>query len=169
VERRLVEESRDARLLAQLSDGSLQRAIAMADPALREFRTALFEQLVDLETSQFQMAASVTAFVNEAGKEGAAKRQRMNQILDFAAEYYRGLMRRLEGIPFDADAALERTLDTAHKRFRQDSQAAASCLERCLDAQQEVDRNANQNALAECWADDLAMISLRGYAVSSDF
>jgi DNA polymerase-3 subunit delta' len=168
VEKRLIDDPRDARLLAQLSEGSLQRAITMADPALREFREALFEQLVDLEARQFEMAAGVTAFVNDAGKEGAAKRQRMNQILDFAAEYFRGLMRRWEGIPFEADAALDRALDAGLKRYRQDSQAAAACLERCLDAQVEVDRNANQSTLAECWADDLAMISLRGFAVSSE-
>jgi DNA polymerase-3 subunit delta' len=166
VEKRLVDDPRDARMLAELSGGSLARALVMADTALREFREALFGQLVDLEVNQFAMATAVAAFVTEAGKEGAAKRQRMNQILDFAAEYYRGLMRRLEGIPFDADGALNRALDTGQKRYRQDAEAAAACLERCLDAQLEVDRNANQATLAECWTDDLAMISVRGYAVT---
>jgi DNA polymerase-3 subunit delta' len=168
VEKRLVDDPREARELAQLSGGSLQRAAALADPALRDFRAALFAQLGDLEQQQFAMAAQATAFVNEAGKEGAAKRRRMNQILAFAAEYYRGLMRRLEGMPVEGDAALTRAIETAASSFRQDAEAAAACLERCLEAQLEVDRNANQATLAECWADDLAQISLRGYATSSE-
>jgi hypothetical protein len=40
-------------------------------------------------------------------------------------------------------------------------EAAAACLERCLDARAHVDANANQATVLECWLDDLA-IAARG-------
>jgi len=36
--------------------------------------------------------------------------------------------------------------------------AAAASLDRCLDAEYQISRNANQTTLIECWLDDLARL-----------
>ena len=44
----------------------------------------------------------------------------------------------------------------AAERWRAGPATAAVCLDRCLDAAEQIDRNANQATLIECWLDDLA-------------
>jgi DNA polymerase-3 subunit delta' len=165
VDKGLIEDPREAAALAELSQGSLERALAVADPALREFRAALFEQLADVEAQQFQLAADVVTCTGDAGKEAPPRRERMKLIFGFAADFYRALMRHLDGLPPEGDRFLRGSVEQAAKRYRHDAEAAAGCLERCLTALEEVDRNANQATLAECWADDLAGITRRGYAL----
>ncbi|MEQ8791315.1 MAG: DNA polymerase III subunit [Pirellulaceae bacterium] len=165
VEKNLIDDAGEAAALAELSQGSLEKALAAADPALREFRAALFEQLVDVEAQQFKLAADVVACTNEAGKEAPLRRERMKLIFGFAVDFYRALMRRLDGLQAAGDRVLRGGVEQAVKRYRHDAEAAAGCLERCLAALEEVDRNANQATLAECWADDLAGITRRGYAL----
>lgn len=166
VDKQLIEDPAEAAQLAELSDGSLERTLSLADPDLRAFRAHLFELLTDLDAQQFKLAAEVTACTNEAGKEAPLRRARMKLLFGFAVDFYRGLMRKLDGLPPEGDRALRQSLDRAAKQFRHDAEAAAACLERCLEGIGEIDRNANQATLAECWADDLAAITRRGYAVS---
>jgi hypothetical protein len=37
-------------------------------------------------------------------------------------------------------------------------EVALAVLDRCLEAEQQLDRNANQATLLECWLDDLASL-----------
>ena len=43
-------------------------------------------------------------------------------------------------------------------RHVSDAEAAIRCLERCLDARAQVEANANQATLIECWLDDLGRL-----------
>ena len=54
------------------------------------------------------------------------------------------------------DADLRRFLDEAAARSAGGITAAAARLDRCLDALEEIDRNANQATLIEAWLDALA-------------
>ena len=58
------------RRAAELSEGSVSRAVQLADPALWDFREQLFRELVAIRES-VRLARSVQAFVDEAGKEAA--------------------------------------------------------------------------------------------------
>jgi DNA polymerase-3 subunit delta' len=140
VERQLVENRADATELARLSDGSIERALALADPEVREFRASLLENLGEQPLNSVALAKTVGAFVDAAGKEAPPRRERLKQVLGWSAEYYRQAMWR--GVGSDT---------RANSRGANDPEIAADSLEWCIEAAQYVDANANQTTLIDAW------------------
>lgn len=136
VSKGLVTDATEARRLAQYSDGSLSRALELADSELWSFRDTLCKHLGAPVLDSVRLAPQVAAFIDEAGKDAPARRARFRQVVGFAAEFYRQLLHAQCG-----------TAD--------DPQSTALRLDRCLDAIAQIDRNANQSTLIECWLDDL--------------
>jgi hypothetical protein len=62
----------------------------------------------------------------------------------------------LNGAPKAENTGADRFIDEALKRQTPDVEKTIARLERCLDADQQIDRNANQSTLIETWLDDLA-------------
>lgn len=156
ISRKLVSEADEARRLAQYSHGSLQRALELADPELWAFRNKLFQRLADPVLDSVRFSRSVSAFVDEAGKQAAARRGRLRQVVGLAAEFYRCLLHAQNGAAEAGDAELRRFVQQALEHRPGDREAIAACLDRCLEAAQQIDRNANQTTLIETWLDDLA-------------
>jgi DNA polymerase-3 subunit delta' len=156
VSRGLVADETDARRLAQYSEGSLQRALELADTELWSFRNQLYERLSEAMLDSVRVAQTVAAFVDEAGKEASARRARFRQVVAFAAEFYRQLLHAQCGTALSADGELQEHVQRAMRQGATDREAVARRLDRCLDAAAEIDRNANQATLVECWMDDLA-------------
>jgi hypothetical protein len=77
-------------------------------------------------------------------------------VVGFAAGFYRELLRAQCGTALSADRELQGHVHQAIERGASDTEAAARRLDRCLDAAGQIDRNANQATLVECWMDDLA-------------
>jgi DNA polymerase III subunit delta' len=152
----LVADPAEARRLARHSEGSIQRAIELADPELWSFRNALFDRLAEPVLPSVPLAQSVASFVDEAGKEAPARRARLRQVVAFAAEFYRQLLHAQSGTATSDDKDLQTRVAQAAERGQTDSEATAARLDRCLDAAAQIDRNANQATLIECWVDDLA-------------
>jgi DNA polymerase-3 subunit delta' len=162
VSKGLVGDPQTAARLAAMSEGSMQRALELADEALDEFRGALLSQLSEPQADSVEFAKSVGPFVDQAGKEAPPRRARMQQLFGMAADFYRQLMRSLVGLPIDGDEALVGAVRAAYAVWPGDEEAAAACLERCLEAQSQVQANANQATLLDCWLDDLAAITRTG-------
>lgn len=156
VSKGLVTEATEAQRLARYSEGSLRRALELADPELWSFRDALCRQLADPAFDSIQLAKTVAGFVDEAGKEASARRARFRQVVAFAAEFYRQLIHAQCGVSVSADSELQGQVAGAIERGQTDQEAASARLDRCLDAAAQIDRNANQSTLVECWLDDLA-------------
>ena len=156
VSKGLVADPAEARRLAQYSEGSVQRALELADPELWSFRNTLYERLSEPMLDSVRLAQTVAAFVDEAGKEASARRARFRQVVGFAAEFYRQLLHAQCGTALSADRELQGHVQRAIERGADDREAAAARLDRCLDAAAQIDRNANQATLIECWMDDLA-------------
>jgi DNA polymerase-3 subunit delta' len=155
----IVAEPERAAQLAAHSEGSLTRAAELADAELWGFRRQLFAQLAAPVLESVRLARAVAAFVETAGKELAPRRERLRQIAVFAADFYRQLLRALAGDSAQLDAEMHETVvaATAHWSGREDT--AAACLDRCLEAIEQVDRNAYQPTLIEAWFDRLAALS----------
>jgi len=160
--RHLIEDPAEARRLASYSGGSLQRALELAAPDLWAFRSRLYEHLAAPTLQSVRVAAAVLAFVDQAGREPAARRQRLRQVVQFSTEFYRSLLHRLSGKPCGEDAELSRAVAQALEHWPGDGSTAAACIDRCLDAAEQIDRNVNPATLAEAWLDDLARIVARG-------
>jgi DNA polymerase-3 subunit delta' len=148
-----------ARRLAEFSEGSLERAGQLADEQLWQFRRQLLAGLANRRTNSVALAQAVIGFVDQAGKEASLRRDRMRQVIGFAADFYLHLMRTLSGAPLPADVDLRGPLSAAARDWPGDEQWAANCLSRCLEAQQHVDRYVNQSTLLECWIDDVFQIA----------
>ena len=152
--------------LAQLSDGSLQQALALADPEIREFRQSWLQFLSAPGEQAFTFSKELSTFVDAAGKEAPARRARLHQVARWGADFYRQLMARLEGHKVKTDPALEQSLTLAAKKQRI-TEAAANNLERCIDAQGQIDANANLATLIEGWLDDLVTQSTPARSIAS--
>jgi DNA polymerase-3 subunit delta' len=134
VETGLVDDRQHAATAAELSEGSVSRALQLTDPALWRFREQLVKEL--LNPDRVRLARAVQAFVDEAGKESAEKRDRLRTVIHFAVAGYRERLRD--------DASVE----------QQDQVLGA--LDACLAALEYVDRNANLALVIQQWSDQLA-------------
>ena len=90
----------------------------------------------------------------------------MRLVVRMAADFYRHLLHAASGAPQPDDAELRDWVDRALPNWPGDELAAAACLERCLDAAEQIDRNANPTTLVECWLDDLSKITATGRATA---
>lgn len=157
VEKQLVSDAAEAGRLAAFSEGSLTRAAELADPELWRFRGELFAQLACRSLDSVALARSVVAFVEAAGKEAPLRRARGRQVIGFAVELYRQLLRRQAEVSEASDADLKKHVNAAYLAGQTDPELAAARAERCLEALAHIDRNANQATLLEAWVDDLRM------------
>jgi len=158
IARELVADAADARRLARYCGGSLQRALELADPDLWTFRNTLYQRLAEPVLDSVTFAKAVAGFVDEAGKQAAARRARLRQVVGFAAEFYRCWLHAASGGADTGDAELSRAVDRVMANRPEDRETIAARLERCLEAAEQIDRNANQTTLIETWLDDLARV-----------
>jgi DNA polymerase III subunit delta' len=156
VSKRLVADPSEARRLAQYSEGSIQRALELADSELWTFRNTLYKHLSAPMLDSVRLAQTVAKFVDEAGKEASARRARFRQVVGFAAGFYRELLRAQCGTPLSADRELQEHVQQAIEHGAAGPAATSTRLDRCLDTAAQIDRNANQATLVDCWMDDLA-------------
>ncbi len=162
VSKGLIADPATAARLGAMSEGSMRRALELADEALDEFRAVLLAHLSEPQADSVEFAKSVGPFIEQAGKEAPPRRARMQQMFGMAADFYRQLMRSLSGLPIEGDQPLVCAVEAAYTVWPGDQEAAAACVERCLEAQGQVQANANQATLIDCWLDDLAAIARTG-------
>jgi len=151
----LIADASEAQRLARYSEGSVQRAVELADPDLWTFRNALLERLAAASLDSLQLAQTTSAFVEAAGKEPSARRNRLRQVLAFAMDFYRQLLHAQCGESRTQDVELQRFVQQAIAAGRLAPEQSTVRLDRCLDAAGQIDRNANQTTLIESWADAL--------------
>jgi len=166
VSRGLIDDPDRAARLAALSGGSLQRVLELADEALDEFRQLLMSELSRADWDAVAFSRTLVQFVDEAGKDAPPRRARMSQLIGFAAEFYRQLMRSLSGLDIQGDDTLHKAVAAYRNSWWGDAETAAACLECCLDAEAHVFANANQATLLEWWLDRLATIARTGSPAS---
>jgi DNA polymerase-3 subunit delta' len=148
----------EATRLANLSHGSLRRAKQFSDANLCDFRSEFLTRLVLLPEKAVSLATDVSAFIDTAGKDAPVRRERLKLVIMFAVEFYRELIRQSSGMSAVGDSSLVSAVEKVARTRQIDVEATAACVERCLDAQAQVDANANQATLIECWIDDLARL-----------
>lgn len=151
----LTADRQTAERLARHSEGSLDRALQLADESLWRFREQFYRALAAPLLDSVELAKSVAAFVDDAGREAPPRRARLRQVIRLATDFYRAQMRAGSGAALAAEGDLAHWVSQAAKGRPSAYQAAAGRLERCLLAAEQVDRNANQATLIEAWLDDL--------------
>jgi DNA polymerase-3 subunit delta' len=140
--------------LVQHSDGSVGRALALADPGLWAFRRMLIAALASPSTDSVALAKSWMQFVEDAGKESAAQRRRATLTIDFAIEFLEAALVLSQG---GAPRSLEE--DSAHLQGlvrRLSTDQLLQSLECCLEAAWYIDRRVQLVLVLEALADSLA-------------
>jgi len=149
-----------AKRAAEHSEGSLERAVLWLDESVREFRQTLLDMLSQPDIDLQPAAKAISQFVDAAGKEAAAKRQRLRLVISLAEEFYRAALVVNESGQQPSDADLKTAVGTAGRWMS--SEAPATCLEICLDAYGHIDANVNQATFIEWWLDALTVAGRTG-------
>ncbi|MGI9515966.1 MAG: ATP-binding protein [Pirellulaceae bacterium] len=144
--------------LAHASDGSLKMATRLADPETFDFRRAWYEQLAGLDPGADDFAESITAFVDGAGKEAAAKRDRLRLLADLGSRFFRNVMFAMCGQSVRGDQVMQTNVQHAANAWPGVAEAAAGCVERCEAVREQVAANANQALVIESLLSDLGRI-----------
>jgi len=144
-----------ARSAAAHAGGSLELARLWCDAGLQEFHGELLRMLAQPEPDRPATAALVNQFVDAAGKESAAKRQRLRLAVSLAEEFYRAVLWAIEAGRAPAAGELAQAVVGGVRWLAAD--AAAGRIEICLEAYGHIDANAHQATLVDWWIDELAL------------
>ncbi len=158
IEQQIVSDPTRAHELAQHSHGSLSRALEFADPELGALRDQLHSQFQPTAFDSVRLASELIAQVNQAGKEANVRRQRLRAIFHMSGDLFRSVLRASSGVSDDHNKPQGKTLQAWIRQGESVQGHVLAALDRCLEAEQQLDRNANQATLLECWLDDLAEI-----------
>ena len=109
--RGLAADGEQAQRLAEFSGGSLRRAQELADDDLWTFRQQLLRALAQPRLESVALAQTINSFVDAAGKEASLRRARSRQLIAFAVDFYRQLLRAHESLPVSGDAELIRAVE----------------------------------------------------------
>jgi len=140
--------------LVRLSNGSPGQARQLADPALWDFRRTFLEGLARPQPDSVSLAQVWTRFVEEAGKESAAQRRRAALVLRLLIEFLNdALCLSLGGTPRLAEEDDLRLLRELVKRASPERLLAL--LERCLEADAQIDRRVQLVLVLEALLDTL--------------
>ncbi len=128
-----------AQRLAKLSGGSPGQALALADDNLWEFRQQLASRLSQRPCNPIELAESWRTFVESAGKDAASQRHRAVLSIQLLVDLLSQALRSAHGaLPPDLD---EDTRDIATRLAKRwNVEQLLDLLDRCLDAERQVDR-----------------------------
>ena len=158
LEQELLEDPSIAGNLASACSGSLQLALQLADRETFDFRNALLQRLASLDPGADDFATTASSFIDSAGKDSAAKRDRFRLVALLASQFYRNVMVALCNQPINGDKAMQIAVQEAVNRWPGDAESAASCIERCETVRQHIAANANQVLNLETWLCELGRI-----------
>lgn len=145
--------------LSLASGGSIERARQLTEPEVFEFRNALHQKLATLDPAAGGYCKEVLGFVDSAGKDGAAKRDRAALVGDFAIEFYSRWLAGLNGTEStEVDDSLRGAISSvpqSHHDAVEISQRIAQCIEATVNMQGKIRANVAAANAIEIWLRDL--------------
>ena len=140
-ERGVAADPADAARLAALGEGSVGRAIGLADPELERFRRELIDELAaEHGFDPAQLVQRMQAFMKQAGKEAVRQRRRASLLIGELARLFRGVLWQTAGLeapcPDPADRLAAQALAgqaRARRRLRACRPLSGSRLSSCAN------------------------------------
>jgi DNA polymerase-3 subunit delta' len=151
-----MEDEASVKRLARMSGGSLGQAQALADPALWDFRRTLLSGLTRPEIDVVDLAQQWVRLLEETGKEAAIQRRRASLVVHLLIEFLHDALRLQVGEPppyVDEDSPLLEELS-----HRVDADRLMESLERCMEADLQIDRRVQLVLVVEALVDALGQI-----------
>ncbi|MFP6621427.1 MAG: hypothetical protein VB877_18935 [Pirellulaceae bacterium] len=161
----LVQDQQQARQLAALGNGSIEKIAALIGSSMTEFREEFFPRLANAATILPELVSLVNAFVDQAvtdlpGDQKPKRRRKcLRQIIQMTTDFYRQLMRELAGASLHNGDLLAGPVDMAIRNWPGNVETALACINSCLEADVRVSQNANLKTLVEYWLDQLQTFS----------
>ena len=165
LQRGLVEDQQQARQLAALGNGSIEKTRALIDSGMAEFREEFFPRLANAGTILPELVSLVNGFVDQAvsdlpsDQKAMGRRDCLRQIIQVATDFYRQLMRELAGAKLHHGGLLAEPVEIAIRNWPGNVETALACINACLEAEERVSQNANLKTLVEYWLDQLQTFS----------
>jgi DNA polymerase-3 subunit delta' len=125
--------------IVKLTGGSPGQALALADPALWQFRRKLLDRLFRPRPDTPELAKEWMQFNEDAGKESASQRRRASLVLRLLMEFLDdALAVMLRAPPRALDTDDQRLLNQLNQRVT--AEQILLMLDRCLEADRHIDR-----------------------------
>jgi DNA polymerase III subunit delta' len=148
-------ESEKAERLAKLSGGSPGQAVDLADDALWNFRREFAAELAKPKADTVRLSKRWMEFVEDAGKESSRQRRRAALVIRMLIELLNAALTASTGaapnlIEPDDRAAVSRLAE------RLGTERLLQLIDRCLDADHQIDRKVQLVLIVEALSDALA-------------
>ncbi len=151
----MVTDPTEAAALAELSGGSLAIAAQLIDPALRELRDALYQQLAG-EFDSVALAEKLNSGIEAIGGDAAAQRRNALWLIRFGLEFFRiaalHLSDRPEGTVIPAAMSFARRFEA---RSPEDFEFVMSLFERMAETESHIESNVSVSRCVEVLCEDL--------------
>lgn len=151
-----VKDPHEAAALAQLSSGSLAVASQLLDPALRELRDGMYDDLANPQFNSLALAERLTTGLEAIGGESAAQRRNAGWLVRFALEFFRSALLSL------TDPSQQGLIPAAVKFARkfeagtaEDHEFLMRLFERVAETERHIDANISVPRCLEVLCDEL--------------
>jgi DNA polymerase-3 subunit delta' len=141
--------------LVRLAGGSPGRALALSDPALWTFRREFLAGLLAKPIDTPDLSKQWTAFVELAGKESAAQRQRAKAVVGLLVDVLADALRLQQGAPAIRTGP-EEAGHQAALAGRLDSEGLMTLIERAMETEDHLDRRVQLVLAMEAFVDAAA-------------
>lgn len=141
--------------LARLGGGSPGQALGLADPELWKFRRTLLTGLTGARFDPAALAKAWIEFVQDAGKEAVHQRRRARLVLRLLIDFLRAALAYELNDGDEGRAGEDRPLLEAMAR-RVDADRITAMLDRCLEADFQIERNVGTPLVLEALLDAFA-------------
>jgi DNA polymerase-3 subunit delta' len=158
LEKGITPDPAEAARLAALGEGSLQRAIGLADVELERFRRTLIDDLTsDHGFDPPALAQRLDAHVKQAGKEPVDQRRRASLLIGELARFFRGVLWQTAGLaPPCPDVADRRAASSLAQRLEPED--VLILADRCLQADYHIQRRLYIRLILESLIHDLGKV-----------
>ena len=156
VQQEMMVDPIEAAALAELSGGSLGVAAQLLDPALRELRDVLYQQLASSEFQSFVLAEQLTSGIEAIGGDAGTQRRNAMWLVRFGLEFFRAATLHLsdqpQGAIIPAAVSFARRFEA---RTPEDFEFVMSLFERVAETEQHIESNVAVPRCLEILCEDL--------------
>ncbi len=156
IEKGIAQDADDAARLAALGEGSVSRAIGLADAELERFRRSLIDEVAgEHGFDPPALAHRVHANIKQAGKESVDQRRRASLLIGELARFFRGVLWQTAGLAPPCPDAADRSAAIALAQ-RLEPEDVFVLADRCVLADYHVQRRLYMPLILESLMHDLA-------------
>jgi DNA polymerase-3 subunit delta' len=157
-ERGIAANPADAARLAALGEGSMARAIGLADLELERFRRELIDEVAgEHGFDPAQLVQRMQAFMKQAGKEAGPQRRRASLLIGELARLFRGVLWQTAALQAPCPDPADRL--AAHAlAARLEPEDVFVIADRCMQADYHLARNVYIPVVLEALFHDLAKV-----------